>query len=123
MKSGGVVNLAAYCGGKGGSVSRREIDLNHEAVTESKKKLEKPRPYKILLHNDDYTTMEFVVRILQYVFLKNHTEAIQIMLDVHKKGTGLAGIYPLEVAETKVALVEGLARQSEYPLKCTMEET
>ena len=104
-------------------MSRRETELNHEVVTESEKKLEKPRLYKILLHNDDYTTMEFVVRVLQCVFYKDHTEAVQIMLDVHKKGTGVAGIYPFEIAETKVAMVESLARQNEYPLKCTMEES
>ena len=104
-------------------MSRRETEHIHEVVTETKKKLQQPRPYKILLHNDDYTTMEFVVGILQYVFYKEHTEAIQIMLDVHKKGIGVAGVYPFEVAETKVAVVESLARQNEYPLKCTMEES
>jgi ATP-dependent Clp protease adaptor protein ClpS len=103
-------------------MSRRETELNHEVVAETTKKLQKPHPYKILLHNDDYTTMEFVVRVLQYVFYKEHAEAVQIMLDVHKKGMGVAGIYPYEVAETKVAVVESLARQNEYPLKCTMEE-
>jgi ATP-dependent Clp protease adaptor protein ClpS len=103
-------------------MSRRETELNHEVVAETTKKLQKPHPYKILLHNDDYTTMEFVVGVLQYVFYKEHAEAVQIMLDVHKKGMGVAGIYPYEVAETKVAVVESLARQNEYPLKCTMEE-
>jgi ATP-dependent Clp protease adaptor protein ClpS len=104
-------------------MSRRETELNHEVVAETTKKLQKPHPYKILLHNDDYTTMEFVVGVLQYVFYKEHAEAVQIMLDVHKKGMGVAGIYPYEVAETKVAVVESLARQNEYPLKCTMEES
>ena len=103
-------------------MSRRETGLNHEVVTETERKLRKPRPYKILLHNDDYTTMEFVVGVLQYVFHKEQAEAVQIMLDVHKKGIGVAGVYPFEVAETKVAVVESLARQNEYPLKCTMEE-
>jgi ATP-dependent Clp protease adaptor protein ClpS len=103
-------------------MSRRETEFDHELVTETKKKLKKPPLYKVLLHNDDYTTKEFVVQVLQYVFHKEHTEAVQIMLHVHKKGIGVAGVYTYEVAETKVALVENLARQHEYPLKCTMEE-
>lgn len=103
-------------------MSRREFESDHEVVTETKKKLKKPPLYKVLLHNDDYTTKEFVVEILQYVFYKGHTEAVQIMLHVHKKGIGVAGVYTYEFAETKVALVESLARQHEYPLRCTMEE-
>jgi ATP-dependent Clp protease adaptor protein ClpS len=103
-------------------MSRRETEFDHELVTETKKKLKKPPLYKVLLHNDDYTTKEFVVQVLQYVFHKEHTEAVQIMLHVHKKGIGVAGVYTYEIAETKVTLVEGLARQHEYPLKCTMEE-
>jgi ATP-dependent Clp protease adaptor protein ClpS len=110
-------------GGGGRKImSRRETEFDHELVTETKKKLKKPPLYKVLLHNDDYTTKEFVVQVLQYVFHKEHTEAVQIMLHVHKKGIGVAGVYTYEVAETKVALVENLARQHEYPLKCTMEE-
>ncbi|TMA07966.1 MAG: ATP-dependent Clp protease adapter ClpS [Deltaproteobacteria bacterium] len=103
-------------------MSRWETELDHAVVTETEKKLKKPPLYKVLLHNDDYTTKEFVVQILQYVFHKEHTAAVQIMLHVHKKGIGVAGVYTYEVAETKVALVESLARQNEYPLKCTMEE-
>jgi len=103
-------------------MSRREVEFDHEVVTETEKKLKKPPLYKVLLHNDDYTTKEFVVQVLQYVFHKEPTEAVQIMLHVHRKGIGVAGVYPYEVAETKVALVESLARQNEYPLKCTMEE-
>ncbi len=103
-------------------MSRRETEFDQELVTETRKKLKKPPLYKVLLHNDDYTTKEFVVEILQYVFYKEQTEAVQIMLHVHKKGIGVAGVYTYEVAETKVALVESLARQHEYPLKCTMEE-
>ena len=103
-------------------MSRRETELDREVVTESRKKLKKPPLYKVLLHNDDYTTKEFVVQILQYVFHKEQTEAVQIMLHVHQKGIGVAGVYTYEVAETKVTLVEDLARQHEYPLMCTMEE-
>ena len=103
-------------------MSRREAGFDHEVVTETEKKLKKPPLYKVLLHNDDYTTKEFVVQVLQYVFHKEPTEAVQIMLHVHRKGIGVAGVYSYEIAETKVALVESLARQNEYPLKCTMEE-
>ena len=103
-------------------MSRREVGFDHEVVTETEKKLKKPPLYKVLLHNDDYTTKEFVVQVLQYVFHKEPTEAVQIMLHVHRKGIGVAGVYSYEIAETKVALVESLARQNEYPLKCTMEE-
>ena len=103
-------------------MSRRDPEFEHGLVTETKKKVKRPPLYKVLLHNDDYTTKEFVVQVLQYVFHKEQTEAVQIMLHVHKKGIGVAGIYTYEVAETKVALVENLARQHEYPLKCTMEE-
>lgn len=103
-------------------MSRWETEFDREVVTETQKKLKRPPLYKVLLHNDDYTTKEFVVQVLQYVFHKEHTEAVQIMLHVHRRGIGVAGVYPYEVAETKVALVESLAQQHEYPLKCTMEE-
>jgi ATP-dependent Clp protease adaptor protein ClpS len=103
-------------------MARREEEFDREVVTETKKKLKKPPLYKVLLHNDDYTTKEFVVQILQYVFHKDPAEAVQIMLHVHRKGIGVAGIYPYEIAETKVALVETLARQHEFPLKCSIEE-
>ena len=103
-------------------MSRQEHDFDREVVTETEKKLKKPPLYKVLLHNDDYTTKEFVVQVLQYVFHKEQTEAVQIMLHVHKKGIGVAGVYTYEVAETKVTMVENLARQHEYPLKCTIEE-
>lgn len=97
-----------------------ERDLG--VVTESEKKLEPPPMYKVLLHNDDYTTMEFVVQVLQSVFRHTQAEATQIMLHIHKNGLGVAGVYTHEVAETKVAIVEAMARQHEYPLMCTMEE-
>lgn len=81
-----------------------------------------PSLYKVYLHNDDYTPMEFVIEILESVFRKANSLAIQIMLDVHKKGSGLCGVYPHEVAETKVASVIDKAKQHRHPLKCTMEE-
>ena len=90
--------------------------------TESKAKLERPPLYKVLLHNDDFTTMEFVVFILQTVFNHGESEAIQIMLNVHKQGIGLAGVYTYEVAEMKVERVTNIAQANEFPLLCTMEE-
>lgn len=78
--------------------------------------------YRVLLHNDDYTTMEFVVEILQGVFNKPPAEAMRIMLLVHKKGKGVCGVFTAEVAETKVELVHQLARANGYPLQCSMEK-
>jgi ATP-dependent Clp protease adaptor protein ClpS len=78
--------------------------------------------YKVILLNDDYTPMEFVVEILKVVFHKPHAEATKIMLHVHQNGMGVAGVFPYEVAETKVRTVEELARQGEFPLKCVMEK-
>jgi len=84
--------------------------------------IDEPSRFKVLLHNDDYTTMDFVVMILQTVFNKDIETATEIMLNVHKKGVGVAGIYTRDVAETKVAVVHELSRKNEHPLKCTMEE-
>jgi ATP-dependent Clp protease adaptor protein ClpS len=103
-------------------MGQQASEFEHGVVTETKKKLKKPVMYRVLLHNDDYTTKEFVVQILQWVFCKEETEAVQIMLHVHRRGMGVAGVYSYEVAETKVALVEELARQHQCPLRCSMEE-
>ena len=84
-------------------------------------KTKRPPLYKVLLHNDDYTTMEFVVWLLETVFHHDETTATQIMLHVHKNGIGVAGVYPYEIAETRVAKVETLARAHEFPLRCTLE--
>ena len=93
-----------------------------EGVTlKERPKVKKPRLYKVLLHNDDYTTMEFVVHVLISVFHKNETQATQIMLHVHTKGNGVCGVYTYDLAQTKVHQVTQLARQNEMPLKCTME--
>lgn len=81
-----------------------------------------PRRFKVLLHNDNYTTMEFVIRVLVTVFNKNESEANAIMLRVHNNGVGVCGVYTAEVAETKLIRVQLLAREAGYPLKCTMEE-
>ena len=89
-------------------------------VTE-KVRTRKPRMFKVLLHNDDYTTMEFVVHILTEVFHKSHAEATQIMLHVHQKGVGVCGVYTRDIAETKVEQVGKAARAQGMPLQCTAE--
>ena len=81
-----------------------------------------PGEYKVILHNDNYTTMEFVIKVLTSVFNKSHEEANRIMLNVHKKGIGVCGIYTHEIAETKVYIVNQMAIHNNFPLKCSMEE-
>jgi ATP-dependent Clp protease adaptor protein ClpS len=103
-----------------GRRSQQEPGVATETRTEER--LKRPRLYKVLLHNDDYTTMEFVVWILETIFHHDETTATRIMLHIHKNGIGVAGIYPYEVAETRVAKVESLARSNEYPLRCSLEE-
>ena len=93
-----------------------------ERRTRTQSKTKRPAMYKVILLNDDYTPMEFVVELLKTVFHKPHAEATRIMLWVHQNGMGIAGVYPFEVAETKVRTVEELAHQAEYPLKCVMEK-
>lgn len=90
-----------------------------EVVTE--RKVKRPRLYRVLLHNDDYTTMEFVVHVLMKFFRKSHAEASFIMLTVHTKGVCAAGIYPRDIAETKVSDVTRYARENGHPLMVTME--
>ncbi len=90
-------------------------------ATEEELEAREPRRYKVLLLNDDYTTMEFVVMILMTVFHHPEARAVEIMLAVHHEGAGVAGVYPFEVAETKVGKVHDLARQNEFPLRCTLE--
>ena len=92
------------------------------AVAESAEKVEEPPLFKVLLHNDDYTTMEFVVWVLQSVFYMPEEQAIQVMLNVHVRGVGVAGVYTHEVAGMKVEKTISLAREHEFPLLCTMEK-
>lgn len=101
-----------------------EIERGNAVIeeTESKTRLERPPLYKVLLHNDDFTPMEFVVFILQTIFNHVENDAIRLMLDVHRKGIGLAGVFTYEVAEMKVDKVTSLAQANEFPLLCTMEE-
>jgi ATP-dependent Clp protease adaptor protein ClpS len=89
--------------------------------TRPKERVKPPPLYKVLFHNDDYTTMEFVVWVLQTVFHHDESTATAIMLNIHRKGIGVAGIYPYDVAETRASRVEALARSQEYPLRCTVE--
>ncbi|HYM31544.1 MAG TPA: ATP-dependent Clp protease adapter ClpS [Candidatus Cybelea sp.] len=91
-------------------------------VTKTRPKTKKPPMYKVLLLNDDYTPMEFVVYVLEHFFGKNKTDATRIMLHVHQKGVGICGVYTYEVAETKVTQVIDFARQHQHPLQCTMEK-
>lgn len=84
--------------------------------------IKRPKMYRVILHNDDYTTMEFVVEILVEIFNKNPIEASKIMYDVHKKGAGVAGVYPYDIAATKIAIVMDKAEIDQFPLKLSMEE-
>jgi|SRR5579863_311168 len=121
----GEIAFARIAGGDDGddaNGNRPDGDVAIKPRTRRQTRTAKPPLYKVLLLNDDYTPMEFVVELLKAVFNKEHAEATRIMLHVHQNGMGVAGVYPFEIAETKVKMVEELARQSEYPLKCTMEK-
>ena len=91
-------------------------------ATRERNKVQEPSLYKVLLHNDDYTSMEFVIAILEKVFRKSTSEATKVMMNVHQEGIGIAGIYTREICETKAVLVHDLARQAEYPLRCSVEK-
>ncbi len=97
-------------------------ELDKELSVDIEEDLREPPMYKVLLHNDDYTTMDFVVDVLRTVFGKSLEEATRIMLTVHYNGIGVCGIYPAEIAETKVEMVHQLARRNGFPLRCSMEE-
>jgi ATP-dependent Clp protease adaptor protein ClpS len=119
------LNLRLDARSRNGSDSNdrdRYGDIVTERRTKEQTKTKKPALYKCILLNDDYTPMEFVVEILKQIFHKAHAEATRIMLHVHQNGMGIAGVYPYEIAETKVRTVEELARESQYPLKCVMEK-
>jgi ATP-dependent Clp protease adaptor protein ClpS len=114
-------NRESFLGG-GVRMIEQHPDLREEIESSVKEDLDEPPMFKVLLHNDDYTTMEFVVEVLQAVFRKSTLEATRIMLLVHRSGTGVCGVYTAEVAETKVELVHHLARKNGFPLQCSMEE-
>lgn len=106
---------------------KRPEKEHHESydlvVEEARPKIKEPARYRVVLINDDFTPMEFVVDILQSVFGMERTQATQVMLEVHTKGKGVCGVFNYEIAETKVAQVAGMANQHQHPLLCTMEET
>ena len=103
-------------------MSKAHTELKQKSDVQTEEALREPTQYKILMHNDHYTTMDFVVQVLETVFHKPASEAVQIMLNIHQKGLGLCGIYTEEIAETKVDTVHLLAKQQGFPLKCSMEE-
>ena len=103
------------------SNSREIIRSSGTSVEEAKPRLKKPRMYRVLLMNDDYTPMEFVVTILRKIFRLTEAQSVQIMLKVHTEGSGVCGVFTAEVAETRVREVLALAREHQHPLKCTME--
>jgi ATP-dependent Clp protease adaptor protein ClpS len=103
-------------GTKGGT------DGDTSVVTKTRTRTERPPLYKVLLLNDDYTPMEFVVHVLERFFGLTHAQAFEIMLTVHKKGLAVVGVFSFEVAETKVAQVMDFARRHQHPLQCTMEK-
>ncbi|MGA7280056.1 MAG: ATP-dependent Clp protease adapter ClpS [Desulfocapsaceae bacterium] len=97
-------------------------DLQGSVLTEDIVETKEPPRYKVLLHNDDYTTMEFVISILENIFQKSRQDATRIMLNVHNDGVGIAGVYTREICETKIAIVHQLAKKNQYPLRCSMEK-
>lgn len=102
-------------------MSGNELKQGVDIKTGTRRKTAKPSLFRVVLLNDDYTTMDFVVYVLERVFHKMAPEAVRIMLSVHKSGAGLAGVYTREIAETKIEQVHTLAREKEFPLKCIME--
>ena len=102
---------------------REEGRPDNGILLQTRPKTKKPSMYKVVLLNDDYTPMEFVVHILERFFNKTRQEATDVMLHVHRRGVGVCGVFTFEVAETKVAQVTAYARQHQHPLLCTMEET
>ena len=99
-----------------------DFEQDEAVLTEKKEKLEKPKLFKVILHNDDYTTMEFVIEVLQRFFSIDSERAQQLMLQIHNSGSAVCGVYTRDVAETKVAQVTEYARQNGHPLRCSMEE-
>ncbi len=99
-----------------------QSDSGTQTVTRKRSKTKEPKQYKVMMLNDDYTTMDFVVSVLETIFRKTPAEAVQIMLSVHQRGQGLAGIYSKEIAEAKIDLVHKRAQAEGHPLRCAMEE-
>jgi ATP-dependent Clp protease adaptor protein ClpS len=111
-----------YAGAPGGGNPPENPEREGGIATQTRKKVERPRRYKVLLYNDDYTPMEFVVMLLEKVFEKSPSAASQLMLQIHRSGHGVGGVFVLEVAETKVSTVHKLAEDRGYPLRAGIEE-
>jgi ATP-dependent Clp protease adaptor protein ClpS len=109
--------MGLYNGGVGDKGTKHEGGV----LEKTREKTQTPKLYKVLLHNDDYTTMEFVLLVLETVFNKSPAEAHRVMMHVHTTGLGVAGVYSHEVAETKVALTEEAAKDAGHPLRCSLE--
>jgi len=103
-------------------MSEHNPEIHIGTSSKIRQRVRPPFLYKVLLHNDDYTTMEFVVEVLRHVFKRSFEEATMIMLNVHRSGLGVCGVFTYEIAETKVDMVHTLARERGFPLKCTMEK-
>lgn len=99
-----------------------ELTEDLEIEKQEKQKTQEPPKYKVILINDNYTTFDFVIQVLVSIFNKNVADAVNITTDVHKKGSGLCGIYPREIAETKVEMVKNAGDEAGFPLRCHMEE-
>lgn len=115
-------NLRVTGGEEDDAVGGNGDDSSTGVITDSKPKTKKPSMYKVLMLNDDYTPMEFVVHVLVRFFNKSQEDATKIMLHVHQRGVGVCGVYPYEVAETKVTQVVDFARKHQHPLQCTLEK-
>lgn len=102
-------------------MTKRDLERQGEVLEKTRSKTDKPKLYKVVLHNDDYTTMDFVLLVLESIFNKSPAEAYRVMMQVHTGGAGIAGVYSYEVAETKVALVHEHAKDAGHPLRCSME--
>ncbi|MEE9912111.1 MAG: ATP-dependent Clp protease adapter ClpS [Deltaproteobacteria bacterium] len=103
-------------------MGEEKIKSEENVAEKERQETKEPSLYRVILLNDDYTTMDFVVHVLEAVFRKPPAEATRIMLDVHKRGAGLCGVYTREIAETKIAEVHAMAAGQQFPLKCTMEK-
>jgi ATP-dependent Clp protease adaptor protein ClpS len=104
------------------SMAKTRSVFEADTGVRQKPRLQEPKLYRVVLHNDDYTTMDFVVQVIMAVFHKPAAESTRIMLDVHKKGFGVVGVYTFDVAATKVSQVHEMARQNEFPLRASCEE-
>lgn len=105
-----------------GADKRGSDEIERGVAVKTRTRTKKPSMYKVLMLNDDYTPMEFVIQVLEQVFNKSHDDATKIMLHVHQKGLGVCGVYTYDVAETKVSQTMDLAQQHEHPLQCTIEK-